>query len=111
MKFINTIIFLFSALVIISCANEKKEEVQTEVPAAEVVIVDTIIDEPVEEVVEEVIPPQPTTLIVKNGEWLYDIARERYGDFHHWKKIYEANRDKISDPNVIYPGQELVLPE
>ncbi len=35
--------------------------------------------------------------------WIYRNARE-------WKKIYEANKDKIKNPNIIYPGQVLTIP-
>lgn len=46
-----------------------------------------------------------------NGECLWVIAKKVYNDVRMWEKIYEANRDKIKDPNVILPGQILVLPE
>lgn len=35
---------------------------------------------------------------------------EIYGDPWMWKKLYEANRDLIKDPNLIYPGQKLFIP-
>ncbi len=37
------------------------------------------------------------------------IAFEKYGDLYKWKQIYEANKDKIKDPNVIMPGTVLSL--
>lgn len=33
-----------------------------------------------------------------------------YGNFSMWKNIYESNKSIISNPNMIYPGQVLVLP-
>lgn len=48
---------------------------------------------------------------VKKGDSLSKIAKEFYGDMKEWKKIYEANRDQIKDPNLIQIGQELVIPE
>ncbi len=47
--------------------------------------------------------------IVK-GETLYSLARRYYNDQARWKEIYGANRDNISDPNMIRVGQQLVIP-
>lgn len=49
--------------------------------------------------------------VVKAGDSLSKIAKEVYGDAKRWKEIYEANKDKIKNPDVIHPGQELVIPE
>jgi nucleoid-associated protein YgaU len=50
------------------------------------------------------------TYTVKSGDSLSKIAREYYGNAGDYMKIFEANRDKLSDPNKIQPGQELVIP-
>ncbi|MBN9388794.1 MAG: LysM peptidoglycan-binding domain-containing protein [Chloroflexi bacterium] len=50
------------------------------------------------------------TYTVASGDNLTAIARQFYGDGNQWHRIYDANRDKISDPNLIHPGQELVIP-
>ena len=47
---------------------------------------------------------------VEPGDTLYGIAEAFYGNGQKYMKIYNANRDKISDPNKIYPGMELVIP-
>ena len=49
---------------------------------------------------------------VKKGDFLIKIAGKKdiYGEGNAWKKIYQANRDKIKNPNLIYPGQELQIP-
>lgn len=47
---------------------------------------------------------------VKSGESLHKIAEKEYGCKSHWVKIYDANKDKIGDPLLIYPGQKIVLP-
>jgi nucleoid-associated protein YgaU len=51
-------------------------------------------------------------LVVK-GEYLAKIASstEIYGDPFKWTKIYEANKNQIKDPNLIYPEQIIVIPE
>ena len=46
---------------------------------------------------------------VKQGDTLMKIAFENYGDLYRWKEIYEANRDKIQDPNHVPPGTQLTL--
>jgi nucleoid-associated protein YgaU len=48
---------------------------------------------------------------VKPNDSLFAISRKYYGDEAKWHKIYEVNRDNMSGPNVLYPGQELVIPE
>ena len=47
---------------------------------------------------------------VKKGDTLSKIAGQEYGDASAWKRIFEANRDKIKDPDLIHPGQELTIP-
>src|SRR3954451_8398182 len=47
---------------------------------------------------------------VKAGDSLSKISREFYGNAGEYMKIFEANRDKLSDPDKIQPGQELVIP-
>ena len=54
----------------------------------------------------------PKTHTVVPGEWLCKIAGywEIYDDWRKWTKIYEANRDQIKDPDLIYPNQVLTVP-
>lgn len=114
MRYINLLFLSGLMLFLLSCGEKKEEEVvQAESPKEEIVQVDTTIVEPtVEKVVyEEPAPKFPRIINVKEGQWLYGIARDEYGSMYAWSKIYEANKDKISDPNIIYPGQELLLPE
>jgi nucleoid-associated protein YgaU len=47
---------------------------------------------------------------VKSGDTLSKIARQFYGDANQYMKIFNANRDKLSDPDKIFPGQNLVIP-
>ncbi len=47
---------------------------------------------------------------VKSGDSLSKIAKHYYGDGSMWHRIYEANRDKIKNPDLIQPGWELTIP-
>ena len=50
------------------------------------------------------------TYTVKAGDTLSKIAKETLGDASQWKKIHEANRDALPNPDLIRPGQELTIP-
>lgn len=47
---------------------------------------------------------------VKEGDCLFNIAKETLGDPLLWERIYEANQGLIKNPNIIYVGQELIVP-
>ena len=55
-------------------------------------------------------PASEDTYTVKPGDSLSKIAKHHYGHAGEWKKIFEANRDIIKDPDLIHPGQVLKLP-
>lgn len=56
-------------------------------------------------------PAQPTrTYTVKRGDCLWNIAKKYYGNGSQYTKIFNANRDKIKNANLIYPGQVFVIP-
>ena len=48
---------------------------------------------------------------VQPGNSLWRIARERYGRGILYVQVFEANRDRIRNPHLIYPGQVFLLPE
>jgi nucleoid-associated protein YgaU len=48
---------------------------------------------------------------VEKGDSLSKIAKRVYGKASRWREIYELNKDNIKDPDLIYPGQVLRLPE
>jgi 5'-nucleotidase / UDP-sugar diphosphatase len=52
-------------------------------------------------------PEEFTTYVVRAGDSLSAIAQKFYGDANRWKEIWEANKDKLPDPNKITVGQEL----
>ena len=56
--------------------------------------------------------PTPTvkTYVVQKGDSLSKIAKAEYGNANDWRRIYEANRDTIKNPDLIQPGQSLKIP-
>lgn len=54
--------------------------------------------------------PEKGVVLVKTGNSLWRIAREAYGAGTQFTVIYEANRDQIRDPDLIYPGQVFFVP-
>jgi hypothetical protein len=54
--------------------------------------------------------PEVDHVIVQPGNSLWRIARRIYGEGFRYVHIYEANRDQIRDPDLIYPGQIFGVP-
>lgn len=78
-----------------------------------------------EETKETVVSPEPVretenspapsgdsvkTYTVVKGDTLWNIAKKYYGDGKKYTVIADANGEKISNPNLIYPGQVLTIP-
>ena len=49
--------------------------------------------------------------VVSRGDSLWTLSRLAYGDGARYAVIFNANREKIHNPNLIYPGQTFVLPQ
>lgn len=47
---------------------------------------------------------------VQKGDTLSHIARRFYDDSNAWRRIFDANRDQLTDPDRIRPGQMLKIP-
>jgi nucleoid-associated protein YgaU len=54
--------------------------------------------------------PAEQVYTVAAGDSLSKISKKVYGDANQWKRIFEANRDLIKNPDVIHPGQKLKIP-
>ena len=63
-------------------------------------------DEPLEPVA-----PAGRTYVVRKGDTLFSLARRFYNDEHRWRDIWQANRDKLPDPNRLAIGMTLVIPD
>ncbi|WP_299657109.1 LysM peptidoglycan-binding domain-containing protein [uncultured Tateyamaria sp.] len=51
-----------------------------------------------------------TQITVQAGNTLWAIARDRYGEGTLFVQVFEANRDRIRNPDLIFPGQVFALP-
>lgn len=54
--------------------------------------------------------PPGRVVIIQPGDHLWRIANQRYGSGFQYTLIYDANKDQIRDPDLIYPGQVFTLP-
>ena len=55
--------------------------------------------------------PRIRVITVQRGNTLWGIARDRYGEGILYVRVFEANRARIRDPDLIYPGQIFAIPE
>lgn len=59
----------------------------------------------------QVAKPQAKYYTVKSGDSLSKISQEMYGNANDYNKIFNANKPMLEDPDKIYPGQVLVIPQ
>ncbi|MFC3180015.1 LysM peptidoglycan-binding domain-containing protein [Cypionkella sinensis] len=55
-------------------------------------------------------PPAPVSVTVQPGYTLWGIAQQNFGEGVMYVQVFEANKAKIKDPNLIYPGQVFTIP-
>jgi len=90
-------------------AKEKAVLMAGNVEGVEKVIADAISVPPP---APEAPPPPPVTYYsIKSGDTLYGVAKQFYGNGMKYPEIFEANREVIKDPDKIYPGQKIRIPE
>ncbi len=82
------------------------------VTAGNVEVISVVEDHLLVTTPEPVAPPEPEKQFytVKKGDYLSKIAKEVYGDAKKYPIIFEANKPMLKDPDLIYPGQVLVIP-
>ena len=106
------LILIFSSLILITSCKDKKAVNEKTVKPVAVKKETPKVVKPVKKVTPAP-PPKAVVkkVIVKEGEWLCSISRREYGNLGGWVKIYNANKALINNPDIIYPNQELVIPE
>lgn len=67
------------------------------------------VDEDIE--VEEDDEKDSEMYVVKSGDTLWAISQEAYGDGNRYPEIFEANKPMLKDPDMIFPGQVLRIPQ
>jgi len=58
-------------------------------------------------------PPQPAPVeyyVIQKGDSLSAIAQRYYGNAKDYPRIFDANREVIKNPDLIYPGQKIRIP-
>ncbi len=55
--------------------------------------------------------PAARTYTVQAGDNLSKISKQFYGDANKYMKIFEANKDKLADPDKVRAGIELIIPQ
>jgi len=53
---------------------------------------------------------QAQTYTVQKDDTLQKISKKLFGSYGKWYKIYEANKEKIKNPNILKPGTVLTIP-
>ena len=66
--------------------------------------------DPVAEAAPQAVMKIPETVVLSGGKTLRILAEEKFGNRDFWVYIYLKNRNKISNPNRIPAGIELVIP-
>lgn len=88
-----------------AASQEAKEKIAVALGNVEgVEVVDMAVETPAAE-------PESRFYTVQSGDTLSAIAQREYGNGGEYMKIFEANRPMLSDPDKIYPGQVLRIPE
>jgi len=86
--------------------QEVKNEVWNAIKAIDPKYADLTVDLSI----DASLPAPARTYTVVSGDSLSKIAKAFYGDVKLYPKIFEANRDQLSDPDKIKPGQVLKIP-
>ncbi|MBO6815117.1 MAG: LysM peptidoglycan-binding domain-containing protein [Rhizobiaceae bacterium] len=80
----------------------------TQTPKTEIAQVDNAVDNDNPSITEI---RTGSSVIIRRGDSLWRVARRSYGAGIRFTTIFEANRDQVRNPHLIYPGQVLKVPE
>jgi nucleoid-associated protein YgaU len=88
----------------LEAANKVWDEIKRVNPAANDIAADFPVDSSLQQ------PAKVQTYKVQAGDTLSKISKQFYGSANDYMKIFNANKDKLSDPDKIQVGQELKIP-
>jgi nucleoid-associated protein YgaU len=88
-------------------SQEIKNEVWDKIKAVDAAHADIAADI----AIDASLPVPDQTYVVAAGDSLSKIAKHFYGNANAYMKIFEANKDQLSDPDKIKPGQKLRIPK
>jgi nucleoid-associated protein YgaU len=86
----------------LAAANKVWDEIKRINPKADDIIADFPVDTS--------LAPATQTYTVKSGDTLSKISKQFYGNANDYMKIFNANKDKLKDPDKIQAGQTLTIP-
>ena len=95
-------LFLNAAAPSLEAANKVWDEIKRINPTMDDITVDIPVDPSLQQ--------SGKTYTVKAGDTLSKISKQFYGSANSYMKIFDANRDKLTDPDKIQVGQELKIP-
>ena len=95
------IIFFLSLVVLAGCATPYRTGIGPPLPPVE-------REKPKPTVTDD--SPRYLRYIVQRGDSLWKISQMAYNDSGKWKRIFEANRDKIKDVKTLKPGEIIIIP-
>jgi nucleoid-associated protein YgaU len=99
-------LFIKGAAPSLEAANKVWDEIKRVNPRAD----DITADFPVDPSLQQKTAAGVRTYKVKAGDTLSKISKEFYGSPNDYMKIFEANRDQLTNPDKIQVGQELKIP-
>ena len=99
-------LFIKGAAPSLEAANKVWDEIKRVNPRAD----DIAADFPVDTSLQQQAASSGRIYKVKAGDTLSKISKEFYGSPNEYMKIFEANKDQLTDPNKIQVGQELKIP-
>jgi nucleoid-associated protein YgaU len=106
-------LFIKGAAPSLDAANKVWDEIKKINPRMDDITAEMPVDEslkPPAQQAEQKATQSPKMYKVKPGDTLSKISKEFYGSSNDYMRIFEANKDKLSDPDKIQVGQELKIP-